>query len=103
MHQSQDPATAYNTPSSAWRTRKKALGRKGIVCFAVQRLTADTMVPIELFGEPWVLFRDDTGAAACVRDECAHRACPLSLGAVVDGRVQCAYHGCAICWPCCVR
>ena len=54
----------------------------------------DTMVPIDLFGEPWVLFRDESGAAACVRDECAHRACPLSLGRVIDGRVQCAYHGC---------
>jgi len=41
----------------------------------------------------WVLFRDENGAAACVRDECAHRACPLSLGTVVDGQVQCAYHG----------
>ena len=46
------------------------------------------MVPVELFGEPWVLFRDEHGAAACVRDECAHRACPLSLGRVIDGRVQ---------------
>lgn len=39
----------------------------------------------------WVLFRDENGAAACVRDECAHRACPLSLGSVVDGRLQCPY------------
>lgn len=57
------------------------------------RLTADKMVPIELFGEQWVLFRDASGAASCVRDECAHRACPLSLGSIVDGQVQCAYHG----------
>jgi hypothetical protein len=28
-----------------------------------------------------------------VKDECAHRACPLSLGKVVDGKVSCAYHG----------
>ena len=54
----------------------------------MQRLVKDTMVPIELFGEPWVLFRDEHGAAACVRDECAHRACPLSLGRVIEGRVQ---------------
>jgi hypothetical protein len=43
-------------------------------------LTAGKMVPLELFGQTWVLFRDESGAAACVRDECAHRACPLSLG-----------------------
>lgn len=26
-------------------------------------------------------------------DECAHRACPLSLGRVLDGQVECPYHG----------
>ena len=57
------------------------------------KLAADTMVPFELFDEPWVLFRDAAGRAACVRDECAHRACPLSLGRVVGGEVECAYHG----------
>ncbi|KAL4430402.1 hypothetical protein ABPG77_002208 [Micractinium sp. CCAP 211/92] len=51
------------------------------------------MVPFELFGQMWVLFRDEHGKAACVHDECAHRACPLSLGSVEAGRVQCAYHG----------
>ncbi|KAK9829387.1 hypothetical protein WJX72_005532 [[Myrmecia] bisecta] len=57
------------------------------------RLEKDTLVPLELFGQPWVLFRDQQGKAACVRDECAHRACPLSLGSIVDGQIQCPYHG----------
>jgi len=57
------------------------------------KLTEDKLIPFELFGEPWVLFRDENGAAACVKDECAHRACPLSLGKVVEGQVQCPYHG----------
>lgn len=31
---------------------------------------------------------------ACLRDECAHRACPLSLGRVdAAGRAVCPYHG----------
>ena len=47
----------------------------------------------ELFGQPWLLFRDQNGNIGCIRDECAHRACPLSLGNVVDGTVQCGYHG----------
>lgn len=59
----------------------------------LQRLTKDMLIPIELFGETWVLFRDENGHAACVKDECAHRACPLSLGSVIDGHVQCPYHG----------
>lgn len=52
-----------------------------------------TLIPFELFGTPWVLFKDGDGSFACVHDSCAHRACPLSLGKVVDGRIQCAYHG----------
>jgi chlorophyllide a oxygenase len=56
-------------------------------CEFSSRLVKDTMVPFELFDEPWVLFRDESGRPACVRDECAHRACPLSLGKVVDGQV----------------
>jgi len=44
-------------------------------------------------GQPWVLFRDAQGNAACIEDCCAHRACPLSLGKVVKGQPTCAYHG----------
>lgn len=53
----------------------------------------DTMVPFECFEEPWVLFRGQDGRAGCVRNSCAHRACPLHLGEVKDGRIQCPYHG----------
>ena len=51
------------------------------------------MVSFELFGQAWVLFRDAEGRASCVLDECAHRACPLSVGRVVDGQIECPYHG----------
>mmetsp|Transcript_45722 Transcript_45722/g.76194 ORF Transcript_45722/g.76194 Transcript_45722/m.76194 type:complete len:536 (+) Transcript_45722:248-1855(+) len=57
------------------------------------KLVPDVLEPIELFDETWVLFRDEAGKAACIRDECAHRACPLSLGTIKDGKVTCAYHG----------
>jgi len=48
------------------------------VAFSSQ-LKEDAMVTMELFGEPWVMFREAQGLAACVKDACAHRACPLSL------------------------
>lgn len=57
------------------------------------RLDARTLLPFHLFDEPWVLFRDAHGHPACVRDECAHRACPLSLGKILNGHISCAYHG----------
>jgi nitrite reductase/ring-hydroxylating ferredoxin subunit len=50
-------------------------------------------IPFELFGQAWVLFRGADGRPACILDECAHRACPLSIGTVVDGCLQCPYHG----------
>src|SRR5947207_3301870 len=43
--------------------------------------------------EPVVLFRDGDGRAAALEDRCCHRAAPLHLGAVVEGGIQCGYHG----------
>lgn len=51
------------------------------------------MIPFELFGQAWVLFRGADGRPGCILDECAHRACPLSIGKVVDGTAVCPYHG----------
>jgi chlorophyllide a oxygenase len=56
-------------------------------------LAADTIIPLQLFDEPWVLFRQKDGQPSCIRDSCAHRACPLSLGKIEKGQISCAYHG----------
>jgi chlorophyllide a oxygenase len=63
------------------------------VCFSANLRDKDALVAFDLFNVPWVLFRGRDGEVGCVKDECCHRACPLSLGKVVDGRVQCPYHG----------
>lgn len=46
-----------------------------------------------LLGLPLVLFRDGEGRAAALLDRCPHRNVPLSLGEVVEGQLQCPYHG----------
>ncbi|XP_073290080.1 chlorophyllide a oxygenase, chloroplastic-like [Primulina huaijiensis] len=56
-------------------------------------LNDDTMVPMDCFEEPWVLFRGKDGKPGCVQNTCAHRACPLHLGSVNEGRIQCPSHG----------
>ncbi|XP_062099530.1 chlorophyllide a oxygenase, chloroplastic [Humulus lupulus] len=56
-------------------------------------LKDDTMIPIDCFEEPWVVFRGEDGKPGCVQNTCAHRACPLHLGSVNEGRIQCPYHG----------
>lgn len=43
--------------------------------------------------EPVVLHRDANGVAHALRDRCPHRFAPLHLGTIVDGKLQCAYHG----------
>lgn len=46
-----------------------------------------------LFDRRLVLFRDRDGRAACLEDRCLHRNMPLSAGQVVEGTLQCPYHG----------
>ena len=40
-----------------------------------------------------MIFRGKDGRPGCVQNTCAHRACPLHLGSVNEGRIQCPYHG----------
>jgi vanillate O-demethylase monooxygenase subunit len=40
-----------------------------------------------------VMFRGNDGQASVLEDRCCHRAAPLSLGNVVEGGIQCGYHG----------
>src|SRR5262249_45679599 len=46
-----------------------------------------------MLGTPLVLFRGADGAPAALLDRCAHRNVPLSIGRIVDQRLECAYHG----------
>jgi phenylpropionate dioxygenase-like ring-hydroxylating dioxygenase large terminal subunit len=46
-----------------------------------------------LYDEPFVLFRDKIGKLACLADICPHRAAPLSEGQIIDGKIECLYHG----------
>ena len=43
--------------------------------------------------EPVVLFRKLDGTPAALLDQCPHRFAPLSAGQVLDGEIQCPYHG----------
>jgi len=43
--------------------------------------------------ESVVIYRTREGAPIALEDRCAHRRLPLSMGRLVDDRVECGYHG----------
>jgi phenylpropionate dioxygenase-like ring-hydroxylating dioxygenase large terminal subunit len=62
---------------------------------AVARGTDVDGVPlgVRVCGEDLVVWRNDAGTVSAAPDRCPHRESPLSIGRVVDGVLECAYHG----------
>lgn len=58
-----------------------------------ENLGRDKPVGIQCLGKNLVLWRDDRGLPGVLVDRCAHRAAKLSVGRLLDGRLQCAFHG----------
>ncbi len=54
---------------------------------------ADGPKPFTLLGEDIVLFLDEHGQPAALKDRCCHRTAKLSKGWCTDGKLQCGYHG----------
>ncbi|MFN2292082.1 MAG: Rieske 2Fe-2S domain-containing protein [Anaerolineae bacterium] len=53
----------------------------------------DRPVGVTRMGEKLVFWRDQEGRVACLRDRCVHRGVALSTGKVIDGQIQCPFHG----------
>ena len=50
-------------------------------------------VSVTLWGEAIVLFRDHQGRIQALEDRCPHRQVKMSHGQVVQGELECTYHG----------
>src|SRR5881409_241751 len=50
-------------------------------------------IPLRLFGEDLVLFRDDQAKPGLLDLHCSHRGTDLSYGRIEDGGLRCVYHG----------
>jgi vanillate O-demethylase monooxygenase subunit len=50
-------------------------------------------VPVQMLGEPIVLFRKPDGAVVALEDACPHRKLPLSMGRIKGDQIECGYHG----------
>lgn len=58
-----------------------------------KEVTAHSPFSRTLLNRPVVLYRDERGAVVALDDCCPHRFAALSHGRVVDGTLECAYHG----------
>ncbi|TFL13051.1 aromatic ring-hydroxylating dioxygenase subunit alpha [Pusillimonas caeni] len=47
----------------------------------------------QILDEAVVFYRTQEGETVALQDRCPHRFIPLHMGKLVDGRIQCAYHG----------
>lgn len=59
----------------------------------VQDLPKNRPYTFSLYDEPFVLFRNQDGKLICLTDRCSHRAAKLSDGQIIDGKIECLYHG----------
>lgn len=59
----------------------------------VQDLFEDKPYSFSLYDEPLVIFRNSAGRLVCLKNLCPHRAAKLSDGQIIDGKVECLYHG----------
>jgi vanillate O-demethylase monooxygenase subunit len=60
---------------------------------AFDREVGDKPFARKILGKDLVFFRDGAGVARALDNRCAHRAAPLSNGKIVEGAIQCSYHG----------
>lgn len=50
-------------------------------------------IKVTRLNETMVLWRDQSGKVNCIADRCCHRGASLSCGKLVDGKVECPFHG----------
>ncbi|KAL7170902.1 hypothetical protein ACSBR2_035708 [Camellia fascicularis] len=61
--------------------------------YLTQNVPNDAPLGLTVFDKQVVLYRDGKGQLLCCEDRCPHRLAKLSEGQLVDGRLECLYHG----------
>jgi phenylpropionate dioxygenase-like ring-hydroxylating dioxygenase large terminal subunit len=56
-------------------------------------ITATKPLGVRMLGCDFVLFRDTQGQARCLSNVCLHRGAALHNGQLIEGKVECPYHG----------
>ncbi|KAG6550401.1 hypothetical protein Mapa_008364 [Marchantia paleacea] len=61
--------------------------------YLTQEVPKDAPLGLTVFDRNLVVFYDGDGKLYCLEDRCPHRAAKLSEGQLMDGRLECLYHG----------
>ncbi|KAK9947237.1 hypothetical protein M0R45_012669 [Rubus argutus] len=61
--------------------------------YLTQDIPEDAPLGLTVFDKQLVLYRDGKGDLQCYQDRCPHRLAKLSEGQLIDGRLECLYHG----------
>lgn len=56
-------------------------------------LGKNQVIARSVLGEWLAIFRDEAGRISALQDKCLHRTAQISNGRVVEGKLQCPYHG----------
>ncbi len=58
-----------------------------------KELKSNKPLKVKRFNEQLTLWRDKNGNACCTADKCCHRGASLSCGKIIDGKIECPFHG----------
>ncbi|KAL2609759.1 hypothetical protein R1flu_028332 [Riccia fluitans] len=61
--------------------------------YLTQEIPNDAPLALTVFDRYLVVFFDGDGKLNCLEDRCPHRSAKLSEGQLMDGRLECLYHG----------
>lgn len=61
--------------------------------YLTKNVPEDAPLGLTVFEKQIVLYRDAAAQLRCYEDRCPHRLAKLSEGQLVDGRLECLYHG----------
>ncbi|KAF6137876.1 hypothetical protein GIB67_014005 [Kingdonia uniflora] len=61
--------------------------------YLTQNVPDDAPLGLTVYDKQLVVYKDGEGVFRCYQDRCPHRLAKLSEGQLVDGRLECLYHG----------
>ncbi|KAK9098040.1 hypothetical protein Syun_025085 [Stephania yunnanensis] len=61
--------------------------------YLTKNVPDDAPLGLTVFDRHLVLYKEGAGVFRCYEDKCLHRLAKLSEGQLVDGRLECLYHG----------